>query len=46
MMGVSPVCMSVYHVYATYGGQKRALELPELQLQTVVRHHVSAGKEE
>ena len=41
-MDVLPIHMSVYHMCAQ-GGQKRALDLLELELQMVVSYHVGAG---
>lgn len=43
-MDVWPACISMYHVYAVdYGGQKRALDHLELELQRVICYHVGAG---
>lgn len=40
-MGILPVCISVYAVEI---GTRRVLDIPELELQTVVILHVGAGK--
>jgi hypothetical protein len=32
-------------VYSVHGDQKRSLDAQELELQTIVNHHVSAGNE-
>ena len=43
-IGVSPVCVSGQHRHAVLcGGQKRASDLLELELQIAVRYHVGAG---
>ena len=41
-MGVLPVCVTVY-MPGDCRGQKEASDLLELDLQTVVSHHVGAG---
>lgn len=46
-VGVLPTYLSVKpHICAWYvpGGQKRALDPLKLELQTIVSHHVGAGK--
>lgn len=43
-MGFLPACLCMHHVHAgSLGGQKRALNSLELELQAVVSHHVGAG---
>ena len=45
-VGVLPVCMYVYHMQAwCYRGQKMALDLLELELQTVVSCHMDVENE-
>lgn len=42
-MRVLPVCMYVHHICACYlGSEKRLLNALELELHTVVDHHVHA----
>lgn len=43
--GVWPVCMSVSHVLIGAHGCQDVLEPLELQLQSVVSHHMDAGTE-
>ena len=44
-MGVLPVCLHVYLMYAVLIDQKRALDLLELDLQRVVSCFVGAGNQ-
>ena len=37
------LCVCIMHVPGAHGGQNRASDLLELELQTVVRHHTGAG---
>lgn len=41
-VSVLTACMYEHCMHAR-GGQKRALELPRLELQTIVIHHVGSG---
>jgi hypothetical protein len=41
-MGIC-IYMSINHMYGATGGQKRALDLLELELEFVESHHVDAG---
>ena len=42
-MSVLSSCLSVHRVCSVLGGQKRASDSLELELQTVVNSHVGAG---
>lgn len=42
---VFPACKSVHHVCIVHRDQKRASDLLELELQTVLSHHVDAGNQ-
>ena len=42
-MSILPKCVSVHHVHATCGGQKRVSDSLELELGMPVGHHVSEG---
>jgi hypothetical protein len=39
-MGVLPTCLCTTHIPGAHGGQKRALDLPELGFPMVGSHHV------
>lgn len=37
------MCVCASHEYKSFGGQKRTLEIPELELLRVVSDHIDAG---
>lgn len=42
---VFPACKSMYHICIFHRDQKRASDLLELELETVLSHHVDAGNQ-
>lgn len=42
-MVILAACISLYHVHATHGSQKRALNHLELELQMIINCYVGSG---